>query len=203
MRLAHRIEGILDFARIEAGVRTYPMERVDLKAALRSAYESYEYELGHAGFERELVLPAEEVTITGNADALEQLFANLIDNALKYSEDDRALRVTLTVTERVARVDVSDRGIGIPRADQKRIFRKFYRVQRPGGSRTGSGLGLAIVTHIVEAHAGRIHCSSEPGRGATFTIQFPRGVERSVDEREADPRHRGRRTSRAWFEGQP
>jgi signal transduction histidine kinase len=202
MRLAHRIEGILDFARIEAGVRTYPMERVDLKAVARSAFDSYEYELAQAGFKRELVLPVEDLTITGNADALEQLFANLIDNAVKYSEHDRALRITLALSENAVRVDVTDKGIGIPRAEQKKIFRKFYRVQRPAGSPTGSGLGLAIVTHIVGAHNGRIHCSSEPGAGTTFTIHFPRSVERSADDRETDPRDRRRSGSRAWTERQ-
>jgi two-component system phosphate regulon sensor histidine kinase PhoR len=171
--LAHRIGGILDMARTEAGVRTYQLEPMDLKATLQCTVDAFAYELDQANFHCELVLPPGDVTIAGNPDALEQLFGNLVDNAMKYSGADRFLRIRLATDNGSARVDVTDHGIGIPAAEQRKIFRKFYRVHHSAGVPHGSGLGLATVAHVARAHKGRVSVSSEPGGGATFTVHLP------------------------------
>ena len=175
--LAHRIGGILDMARFEAGIGTYALERVDLKVILQSAFDAYNYELAQAGFDPELALPECEVPVMGNPDGLEQVFGNLIENAVKYSGTDKYLRIALTTANGWARVDVTDRGVGIPPEEQQKIFRKFYRVPQSSGSTHGWGLGLATVAHVVRAHQGNVGVSSTPGRETTFDVQVPLIVE--------------------------
>jgi signal transduction histidine kinase len=171
-RLAHRIGGILDFARIEAGTRSYPMEPVDLKATLRQVIDAYRYELDQGGFRPDFAV-ADDLMVVGNPDGLEQLFGNLVENAIKYSNGNRFLRISAAREDGCARVDVTDSGIGIPREEQRKVFEKFYRIRQSAGSRHGSGLGLATVAHVVRAHKGRISVSSEPGHGTTFTVYLP------------------------------
>ena len=100
---------------------------------------------------------------------------NLISNAIKYSSDVRYLFVGLATDGSNTTLEIADRGIGIPRAEQRRIFRKFYRVRgdaaHPGA--TGSGLGLSIVTHVARAHAATISVESERGRGSRFKVRLP------------------------------
>jgi two-component system phosphate regulon sensor histidine kinase PhoR len=109
-------------------------------------------------------------------DAICQVMVNLLDNAVKYSGERKEISVGLTVERDEVRIAIRDRGIGIPSAEQKKIFEKFYRV----GSTLvhdvkGSGLGLAIVKHVVHAHGGRVELASTPGEGSTFTIVLPVG----------------------------
>jgi two-component system sensor histidine kinase SenX3 len=115
--------------------------------------------------------------VKGNADDLRTAVTNLIDNAVKYSGDEVDVSVKVAVvSERQLEVRVSDRGVGIPRAELKRIFRRFYRA--PGrlvAQIKGTGLGLFIVQSIVKRHGGQIVAESEgEGRGSTFTVRLPR-----------------------------
>jgi signal transduction histidine kinase len=103
-----------------------------------------------------------------------QALANLLDNAIKYSGHDRAVGVEARVEGGELALSVADRGIGIPRAEQARIFDKFYRVGRSDTQgRRGSGVGLALVRHVAEAHGGRVTVESSPGAGSRFTIRLP------------------------------
>ena len=118
------------------------------------------------------------LTVQGDPDDLRMVISNLLDNAVKYSRD--AVRVTVTLaapTPESLWVRVQDRGIGIPRGQLKRIFKRFYRVQARGlhSQVKGSGLGLYIVRAIARAHGGRVFAQSEgEGHGATFTVELPR-----------------------------
>src|SRR6185295_14931312 len=93
----------------------------------------------------EVVLPRGPVRIWGSGEGLQQMFGNLIGNALKYSGSEPYLRIVLAVTGRHVTISFTDRGIGIPQRDHRRIFEKFYRSSTADGAATGSGIGLAIV----------------------------------------------------------
>ena len=109
-----------------------------------------------------------------DADAVGQALANLVDNAIKYSAEGKALRVEASLAGGELALSVADEGIGIPRAEQGRIFEKFYRVgHSETQGRRGSGVGLALVRHVAEAHGGRVIVESAPGEGSRFTIRIP------------------------------
>jgi two-component system phosphate regulon sensor histidine kinase PhoR len=111
-----------------------------------------------------------------DGEAIGQALANLIDNAIKYSSDRKALRVEAAVAEGQLALSVTDEGVGIPPAEHTRIFDKFYRVGRSDTQgRRGSGVGLALVRHIAEAHRGRVTVESRPGEGSRFTLRIPLG----------------------------
>ena len=115
----------------------------------------------------------EEVTVTGDKVRLQQLFTNLIDNAIKYTPKG-FIRVTVGKNQEVALVKIKDTGRGIPREEQEKIFKRFYCVDKSRSRETGGvGLGLSIAEWIVHAHQGRIEVDSELGRGSTFTVYLP------------------------------
>jgi two-component system sensor histidine kinase SenX3 len=112
-----------------------------------------------------------------DADAVGQALANLIDNAIKYSSDDRALTIDARVADGWLVISVGDRGLGIAPEEQTKIFEKFYRVGRSDTQgRRGSGVGLALVRHIAEAHGGTITIESAPGHGSCFSLRLPLGL---------------------------
>lgn len=120
---------------------------------------------------------ADGAKVSGDADELRAAFSNILDNAVKYSDDEVRVSVSVTATEdkRVV-VRVQDKGIGIPSAQLKRIFKRFYRVPGRFMARVkGTGLGLFIVHSVVRKHGGRVFAESPGlGHGSTFTIQLPR-----------------------------
>jgi len=107
-------------------------------------------------------------------EAIARALVNLVNNALKYSDRDKFLGVKLYRANSVLKLEVVDRGIGIDRSEQARIFEKFYRTCDPLVHNTkGSGLGLSLVRHITQAHGGDVEVESTPGRGSKFTVWLP------------------------------
>jgi len=117
--------------------------------------------------------PLEEVTMIGDRVRLQQLFTNMIDNAIKYTPKG-SIHVTVEKNERAALVKIMDTGIGIPKEEQEKIFKRFYRMDKSRSRETGGvGLGLSIAEWIVHAHHGRIEIDSELNKGSTFTVYLP------------------------------
>jgi signal transduction histidine kinase len=174
-RLSRLIDNILDFARIESGRKTYAFADVDLRGVLEATLQSFEPHLRHGGFECRLRLPDEPLpAVRADADAIAQAIHNLLDNAIKYSGDARQIEVGLGRADDEIVVSVTDRGVGIPREEQSRIFDRFHRVGTGMlHDVKGSGLGLSLVHHIVQVHGGRVTVDSEPGKGSTFAIHLP------------------------------
>ena len=112
--------------------------------------------------------------MAADPDAIEQAVLNLLSNAMKYSGDARAVDLQLTQHGDRAVIRVTDHGIGIPVAEQSRIFDKFYRVRDAGTERiAGTGLGLTLVDHVARGHGGTVVVQSAPGQGSTFALELP------------------------------
>jgi len=174
-RLQALLEDLLTLSRLESPLGAKDPEPVDLGGLARLASEV----IGPAAAERGVVLEvttarAEETTIPGDADALERLLLNLLDNAVKYNRPGGTVWLDIRRDAEHAVVEVRDTGIGIPAEHRPRIFERFYRVDRArsreGG---GTGLGLAIVKHVAQLHGGRVEVESEPGKGSTFRVLLP------------------------------
>jgi heavy metal sensor kinase len=115
----------------------------------------------------------EDVTVMADKVRLQQLFTNLIDNAIKYTPKG-SIHVTVEKNESAALVKIKDSGIGIPKEEQEKIFKRFYRMDKSRSRETGGvGLGLSIAEWIVHAHQGRIEVNSELNQGSTFTVYLP------------------------------
>jgi signal transduction histidine kinase len=174
-RLTQLINNILDFASIESGRKNYKFERCDVCEVVRETLRTFEVRLRQNGFN--IILEGADAALPParlDAGAIAQSLSNLLDNAVKYSRDQKDITVALRREGDSVVISVRDHGIGIPRDEQRKIFDRFHRV--PTGlvhDVKGSGLGLAIVRHIVEAHRGRVAVESRPGEGSTFSIHLP------------------------------
>lgn len=173
-KLTRLIENILDFSRMEAGLRPYRMEPADLSESLNKVLARMETQFSQGHFTVTPKIEADLPRILADEGAAEQAIENLLANAMKYSGDARNIEIEARRANGHIVVSVTDHGIGISRREQGRIFRKFYRVQRElGGGPQGTGLGLAIVDHTMRGHGGFVRVESEPERGSTFSLHFP------------------------------
>ncbi|MBZ5552881.1 MAG: HAMP domain-containing histidine kinase [Acidobacteriia bacterium] len=173
-RLTQLINNILDFSRIEAGKKEYKFVRQSISEVVRETIESYRFHVEQQGFTLKMDTDDTLPPMRIDRDAISQAMLNLLNNSLKYSTDEKSITVTVSREGQMAKIMVADRGIGIARADQKKIFEKFYRASNSLVHDTkGSGLGLSLVHHIVKAHGGTIKVESRVGEGSRFVIQLP------------------------------
>jgi signal transduction histidine kinase len=172
--LTRLIEDLLTYARATDGRAAYAFEPLDAGDLVEDAAGDAWPLLQEKGFEVVLDVPAERLPVRADPTSIRHVLRNLIDNAIKYSGDVRHLTLSVRSDDRNVRIEVADRGRGIPEQDQGRVFGRFERGRdvRVGGS----GLGLAIVRRIVTDHGGRVALSSEPGRGTTLAVILPRGA---------------------------
>jgi len=181
-RLSKMVERLLGWARMEAGKRVFHMQRVTLNTVVDQALAALELEVKLREVREKESLQVERAAneptplVEVDVDALVEALANILQDAVRYTGDDKRIRVRVGVREkdRQATVTITDNGPGIPKQDQGKIFEKFYRVVDPADPNVnGSGLGLAIVHQIVRAHLGSVVVDSDVGRGASFTIALP------------------------------
>jgi signal transduction histidine kinase len=173
-RLGRLINNILDFSRIEAGRKEYELRETDIAELVRTTLDAYRYQIEKQGFEFELSIDSNIPAVRLDREAIARALVNLVNNALKYSADEKFLLVKLYRTDGVVKLEVVDRGIGIAHRDQSKIFEKFYRTCDPLVHNTkGSGLGLSLVRHITHAHGGEVEVESAPGKGSKFTLSLP------------------------------
>ncbi len=172
-RLSHMINNVLDFAKIEEGKREFFFAPTDLNRLISDTIEIFEPQLTLGDFRLTVDVPPDLPPIEVDAQAVTQCLINRVDNAIKSSRDHKELAIRASVNG-VARVSVSDRGIGVAPRDAERIFEKFTRAETGLVHNVkGSGLGLALVRHIARAHGGDVELTSVPGEGSTFTLVLP------------------------------
>jgi signal transduction histidine kinase len=173
-RLTRLLNNVLDFSKIEQGKKIYRLEPVCLAEVVHAAARAMQYPLAQQGFHLRVEMENGIPAVRADADAIEQAILNLLTNAMKYSGDAREIELKLRRKESQAIIQVTDRGMGIPAAEQARIFEKFYRVPSGENQRVpGTGLGLTLVEHIATTHGGHVEVESEPGKGSTFSVCLP------------------------------
>ena len=170
-RATHLVEQLLRLARVEPAAWRGTLQAVSLDQVARKVVadqstlaESRRIDLGLAS--------CTPVTVAGDADGLEAMLGNLVDNALRYIPAGGRVDVELRATERVAVLSVTDNGPGIAAAERERVFDRFYRI--PGTQASGSGLGLAIVRQVAALHHGRLEIGDAPGGGLSVRVTLPR-----------------------------
>jgi len=173
LRLSMMIDRILEFSKIDVGLKQYQPEPTDVGGLVEETLGHFAYELEKGGFTVERRLEEPPPVVPVDPQAFSQALLNLLSNAVKYSEGDRYIGVKVARNNGHVEVSISDRGIGIPRSEHARIFEKFYRTGSGPAKTPGAGLGLALVKHFAEAHGGAVRVASAPGRGSTFTIVLP------------------------------
>ncbi|MGQ0720436.1 MAG: sensor histidine kinase [Candidatus Eiseniibacteriota bacterium] len=174
-RLSRLIDNILEFSRIESGSREYRFAPASLEEIVEAAVEAFRVRSREAGFTIEYDAPEEAMpAVRMDADAIGQVMYNLLDNAVKYSGESRWICVRVAAENGAVTCSVRDKGIGIPRTEQSKVFERFHRA---GTSLVhdvkGSGLGLSIVEHVVRAHGGSVSLESEPGVGTVVRVTLP------------------------------
>jgi len=174
-RLTQLINNLLDFSRIESGRRSYRLEPAQLGELVGDTLRTFEVRLRQAGFRLTYKAPTEPLPeMRLDPAAIVHSFANLLDNAIKYSGEAKEIAVTLERRGDEAVISVRDWGVGIPRDEQEKIFDRFHRVSTGLlHDVKGSGLGLAIVRHVLDAHGGEVRVESRQGHGSTFSIVLP------------------------------
>jgi two-component system phosphate regulon sensor histidine kinase PhoR len=174
-RLARFLTNVLDYGKIEGDAMVYTFREVDLGPLVRDVADLVRAGRDAEGIEVEVVVPDRPVKVRADPDAVRQAVMNLLDNAVKYGPERKAVTVSLTDGPDEAALAVKDGGMGIAAEDRDRIFEAFFR-SAPAVERhpTGVGLGLRIVSHIMAAHGGRVEVESGPGRGSVFRLVFPR-----------------------------
>lgn len=173
-RLTRLINNVLDFSKIEKGVRVYSFREIHFNKIVKDVIELMRYTLKMRGFNLETKLGEFNDLICGDTDAITEAIENIISNALRFSTEKKEITVSTFYKDSFVCVDVKDNGIGIDQSDIKNIFDPFFRTDDAKIKKIeGTGLGLSIVKHIVEQHKGKILIQSSPGLGSTFTLCFP------------------------------
>ncbi len=169
-RLNRLVRDLLEIARIEVGKLPLTQEEIVLQDVLTSVGQMFSGLMRERGLKLAMHLPQEPARITGDPDRLNQVFVNLLGNAVKYT-DAGEIRVRLIKDTDAFQVEVEDTGRGIAEEDLERVFDKFERVGTQ--AEEGSGLGLPIAKDIVELHRGTMWVESEGGRGSRFVVRLP------------------------------
>jgi signal transduction histidine kinase len=173
-RLKRLIDNVLDYSKIERGIKEYHFGYTGVNDTVNSVVKLFKYQFMINGFKVRLKLSRNDIMLYADRDALVEALINLLNNAMKYSSDIKEIAIHTARKNGSAHIAISDKGIGISPDAIPHLFDPFYRgIDKTTQNITGAGLGLSIVHHIVTSHKGEITIQSEPGKGSTFTIILP------------------------------
>lgn len=169
-KLQRLINDLLDVSKIQAGRLEYALENIDICDLIKTCIEENTHIYPSYNFINEAQT---ECIVKGNAERLEQVLMNLINNAVKYSQESRTVIIKTMKLDKYLRVSVTDFGVGLSHEQRKRIFERFYRVEDKKNMTSGLGMGLYISAEIIRNHNGTIGVDGELGKGATFYFELP------------------------------
>lgn len=169
-RLSGLVEELLDFSRMETGRLSVVSQPLNISELLGESVDMYIELARKQGIELIFTRPADDITVLGDPNRLKQVFINIIDNAVKYTENGGQVLVDQTAEEGCVRITVKDTGVGIPAQDIDRVKEKFYKANK---TVRGSGIGLAVADEIIKQHKGLLFIESTEGAGTTVTIVLP------------------------------
>ncbi len=174
-RLSRFLHNILDFGKIEQQAKTYNFQNAEIQSVVRETVKLFLYRMESDGFVLKSNLPENPLLLEIDKDAVKQALTNLIDNAIKYSSDKKDIVIQVVEKLKQVEIQVEDKGLGIPSKERDKIFEGFYRhAEASRHNPKGVGLGLKIVKHIMEAHKGEVKVESQPNKGSTFSLVFPK-----------------------------
>jgi two-component system, OmpR family, phosphate regulon sensor histidine kinase PhoR len=173
--LENLVQDILTLNQMESGVIKFNKEVFDLKQLIEEVIEELEHKATKRNIALKFIYPEETSCQTfADKEKIFRVCQNLVSNALKYTQEGGEVVIQLSSTKNKHTVEVKDNGMGIPAEDLKRIFERFYRVEKSRSrEKGGTGLGLAIVKHILEGHQSKISVSSIVGEGSNFSFSLP------------------------------
>ncbi|MBW6535940.1 MAG: HAMP domain-containing histidine kinase [Mariniphaga sp.] len=167
-RLKRMINNILEFSKLEKGKSDYQFVNSNLASLVTTAIQEFDYWFEKEGFEVVSELD-NQIEAKVDPEKMKQVFENLLNNAIKYSSQNKKIISRLYLNTDKIHIEIEDHGIGIPKNEISKIFEKFYRINHKE-SISGTGLGLTVVNEIVQAHDGKIEVVSEVGKGSKFSI---------------------------------
>jgi PAS domain S-box-containing protein len=180
LKLGKNIDNLLDLAELGIRKEVYTFEPVDLVKVIQFSCSTVEPLAKEYQIELETQLPAGPLTIDGVADKLDQLFDNLLTNAIKYNRRGGKIFVTLAENDRFAFAHIMDTGIGISHQSLNEVFTRFFQEEtKPLGDSRGLGIGLSLVQEIVKLHRGEVKIESEQGKGTVFSVMLPKQINSS------------------------
>ncbi|NWF92068.1 MAG: PAS domain-containing protein [Syntrophaceae bacterium] len=175
LRLGKNIDNLLDLAELRIHKKTWTFEHLDLRKVIEFSCLTIDPLAREHQIQMEVQLPPDPVWVSGVEDKLNQLFDNLLTNAIKYNQEGGKIAVELYADPEYAYARIVDTGVGIPRQSLKEVFTRYFQEKaKPLGNAKGLGIGLSLVQEIVELHHGEVHLESELGKGATFIVKLPR-----------------------------
>lgn len=173
-KLKRLVKNVLDFTKIEEGQRKYRLASLDIVQLVRREVESFEKENKIAGFTVRIAIADDIPPVMADEEAMNQALHNILDNAAKFSGQEKNLDLEVLRSQDTIEISVADKGIGIPENEQKKIFEKFFRGKQASTvSPTGTGLGLTLVEHIMTAQGGDVTIRSKPGEGTRVSLILP------------------------------
>ena len=169
-RLSGLVEDMLDFSRMQSGRFSYELRPINIGVILKEAADMYTELAQKKEIELSVTLPKADAVVNGDSDRLKQVFINIIDNAVKYTNEKGQVLIEQTTEDACVKITVKDTGVGVPAQDIDRVKEKFYKANKEV---RGSGIGLAVADEIVKQHGGLLFLESTEGIGTTVTIVLP------------------------------
>ncbi|WP_067933681.1 HAMP domain-containing sensor histidine kinase [Alicyclobacillus kakegawensis] len=174
LRMKRLVNDLLDLAQLESGQFQMTFATVNISEVVFRVVRKFQTLAAERDIRLDAQLPDSEVCVRGDEDRLEQVFTNLVDNALRHTQAGGQVSLVVRESGGHAQIDIRDTGSGIPEEDIPYIWERFYKADKARTrDRSGTGLGLAITRHIVDAHDGDIIVNSKLGQGTTFTVSIP------------------------------